>query len=217
MSETSIGRDHLAQLLEIQQSIPDYEWRIKMNASFPSSAIQQARTPSSRIPSAAGSLTMNSRAVGDGALVAAAFLLSSMAGTGIYQHVVVMPSWFENPPESFKKIRQYGNAEVRFWVPAQALTLASLVAAYAASKQEPMRRSLVLATGAGYVAVAIATAAYFAPKILKWGNLDWTDTPAQDLKSSGQRWLALSWLREATLATGALLALGALATRRGDQ
>jgi hypothetical protein len=36
------------------------------------------------------------------ALIAACFLLSSMVGVGIYHHSVVIPSWFENPPESLR-------------------------------------------------------------------------------------------------------------------
>jgi hypothetical protein len=188
-----------------------------MNMSQPGSALEQARGATPQPATATESLAAISNTVRDATLIASAFLLSSMAGTGIYQHVVVMPSWFDNPPESFRKIKQYGNAEVRFWAPAQALTLASLVAAFATSKGEPTRRNLILASGAAYIAVAIATAAYFAPKILEWGSLESTDTPSGELKSSGQRWLILSWLRQATQATGALLSLCALATRRGRQ
>jgi hypothetical protein len=127
--------------------------------------------------------------LGNATLIASSFLLSCMVGTGVYQHLFVMPSLFEESPVSFKKINQYGKAEVRFWGPLQGLTLASMLLAFLECRHDPARRTLIVAAGVGYVAVAGATT---------------------------RHWLGLSWVREATLAVGAVLLLTALATRMGE-
>jgi hypothetical protein len=154
--------------------------------------------------------------LGNATLIASSFLLSCMVGTGVYQHLVVMPSWFEEPPVSFKKINQYGKAEVRFGAPLQGLTLASMLLAFLGCRHDPARRTLIIAAGVGYVAVAGATAAYFAPNIVKWGKLDASGASASSLRSATRRWLGLSWVRQATLAVGAVLLLTALATGAGE-
>jgi NADH:ubiquinone oxidoreductase subunit 2 (subunit N) len=146
------------------------------------------------------------------ALIAACFLLSSMVGVGIYHHSVVIPSWFENPPESLKRINQYGESELRFWIPLQAATLVCLVLALAAAWRQPTRRALILAILGGYVAVAAVTALYFAPQIVEWGKTNPSGALSPQFKSASQRWLMLSWVRQGVLIVGDLLLLTALAS-----
>src|SRR6516225_5754613 len=90
-----------------------------------------------------GGTPMLSFDLGNATLIASSFLLSCMVGTGVYQHLFVMPSWFEESPVSFKKINQYGKAEVRFWGPLQGLTLASMLLAFLECRHDPARRTLI--------------------------------------------------------------------------
>lgn len=144
-------------------------------------------------------------------LIASGFLLSCMVGAGIYQHAVVIPTWFENPPASFAKINQYGRSELRFWIPLQTATLICILTALVLVWRRPMARNLILAALGCYVVVAVTTALYFVPNIVSWGTMDPGGAPTPQLRSAGHRWLMLSWVREATLIAADFMLLITLA------
>jgi hypothetical protein len=130
-------------------------------------------------------------------LIGAPLLLSWMVGIGFYQNSVVIPNWFNNPPASFAKINQYGKAEIRFWVPMQAITLFALVATLLVQWHEPARPAWVIAAFACYVFSVAITAAYLAPRIIAWARIGQggvvSEGFAEGFGAAGNWWRALSW------------------------
>src|SRR5262249_34303702 len=132
-------------------------------------------------------------------LIVANFLLSTVTGIGLYQHCVVIPAWFREPPASFARINQSGKAEVRFWAPLQALPLLALVVSLLLHWHEPARRVLLVAACACYLVVAAVTAVYFAPRILAWGKIPPDGATSGELRAAGHRWVLWSWMRQGIL------------------
>jgi hypothetical protein len=54
----------------------------------------------------------------------------------------------------------------------------------------------VVAVVGCYGIVAVATALYFAPRIVAWGKMDPHGSSSPQLKAATHRWLALSWMRQ---------------------
>ena len=48
---------------------------------------------------------------------------------GLYQRIILMPKWFENPPASFEVIRKQSKTARLFWIPMSVLFVSSLVTA----------------------------------------------------------------------------------------
>jgi len=144
-------------------------------------------------------------------LIATSFLLSSVTGIGLYQHCVVIPAWFREPPASFASINQYGKSEVRFWVPLQAITMIALVVSLLMHWREPARRALIVAACACYLVVAAVTAVYFAPRIIAWSKMNPDGAASRELRAASHRWVLWSWIRQGILVVGDLLLLRALA------
>jgi hypothetical protein len=129
--------------------------------------------------------------------------------------IVVMPSWFKAPPASFVKVNQYGGAEARFWAPVQGLTFLALLLALILNWNDPPRRTLLLVALSCYVLVAIATAVYFAPKIIAWSRMNPGGVATKELLAEGHRWLALSWIRQALQLVADISLLIALTISKG--
>jgi len=150
--------------------------------------------------------------MGQFVLISAGLLMSWMVGIGLYQNCVVIPSWFRDPPASFSRINQYGKSELRFWIPMQALTVLALIAALFAHWNESTRRLLLLGALTCYFLTVAVTSAYFAPRIIAWGRMNPEAAVPKELRVTGNRWRALSWMRQSVLIVADLLLLSALAT-----
>jgi len=108
---------------------------------------------------------------GASVVIAASCVLNWTVGIGLYQNFVVIPSWFASPPASFARINQYGSSEVRFWIPMQSITVLALIGALVVGWNDPVHKPLIIAALVLYLVAIAMTAAYLAPRIVRWGKV----------------------------------------------
>ncbi|MDB4940264.1 MAG: hypothetical protein JWO40_689 [Candidatus Doudnabacteria bacterium] len=143
-------------------------------------------------------------------LIIASFLLVTVVGIGMYQSIVVMPTWFANPPVSFGKINQNGTMEKNFWIALQVATVLVMVTALVLNWNNPERRMLILLAGICYIVTAILSGAYLAPKIIEWGKAGTFVPSSTEIITGTRLWLIFSWIREVVLLVGGFSLLVAL-------
>jgi hypothetical protein len=141
------------------------------------------------------------------ALGASNLLLGTAVGAGVNQSIFVMPGWFSSPPQSMPD-QQASGAFQKFWIPLQSSCALALGAAFALNRKHDDRRKLLSWALGLYVGTWVATAAYFAPEIIRLRSEENHLRPAEVARRGG-RWLRLTWARH--LAMGAAWALTALA------
>jgi hypothetical protein len=140
----------------------------------------------------------------DFVLTASNLLLGTAVGAGINQSIFVMPRWFASPPQSLAEAQTDGTFKA-FWIPLQGATALALGTAVALHRGD----RLLWAAAGLYVGTWVATAAYFAPEIIRLGRAGGALTAAE-LQRRGRRWLALGWTRHVALAASWVLTLTAL-------
>ena len=144
------------------------------------------------------------------ALGASNVLLGTAVGAGVNQSLFVMPDWFTSPPESLTA--QAEHPFKSFWIPLQAGCALALGGALALNHSERRRRNLLALALGLYAGTWVATAAYFAPEVLRLGDKD-SVMPISESTRRGRRWLRLTWGRHLVMAGAWLLTAMALAQR----
>ena len=73
-------------------------------------------------------------------LIIGCFGLSAIAGSGVFQALFVMPSYFESPPASLEAFQN--DRSFVFWIPLQAVSLLALVVALFSSEGDDRRTAI---------------------------------------------------------------------------
>jgi hypothetical protein len=125
-------------------------------------------------------------------------------GAGLYESRVVIPRWYNTPPQTWP------NTGVEFWVyvttvPLTLLTLANLVAAW---RERGPRRSWWLGAVAISVVERIATFSYFIPTMVRLMGTE--DLPEAEVNATLSQWLLLDYGRHVLTLVAWLAALRAL-------
>jgi hypothetical protein len=115
------------------------------------------------------------------AAAAAALAVVSLGG-GLYEFLVVDPSW-PRRPDLIQPARG-GVSRRRFWIPAHACFELSLLAALAAAWGEPSIRLPLLAGLASHAAMRLWSAFDFIPKALAFERAD----PGTITEAAARRW-----------------------------
>ena len=109
----------------------------------------------------------------DGLLVAAVIVLSAVLGGGVYEHLVIDPSWPKNP--DLIQPKRGGIRRGRFWLPAHLLFEVILLCSLAVSWKLPSVRVWLLAAIGIHIATRLWSAFDFIPKAIAFENADVID------------------------------------------
>ena len=114
---------------------------------------------------------MNSALVG--LLVAAVITLSAVLGGGVYEHLVIDPSWPKYP--NLIQPKRGGIRRGRFWLPAHLLFEVILLCSLAVSWKLPSVRVWLLAAIGIHIATRLWSAFDFIPKAIAFEKADVID------------------------------------------
>jgi hypothetical protein len=109
----------------------------------------------------------------DGLLVAAAIVLSAVLGGGMYENLVIDPSWPKRP--DLIQPKRGGVRRGRFWLPAHLLFEVLLLSSLAVSWKLPAVRVWLLATTGIHIVTRLWSAFDFIPKALAFEKADVVD------------------------------------------
>jgi hypothetical protein len=147
------------------------------------------------------------------ALGASNVLLGTAVGAGLNQALFVMPDWFTSPPESLAT-SQASHPFRFFWIPLQVGCALALGGALALNRGDGRRRHLLALALGLYAGTWAATAAYFAPEVMRLGDKD-SVIAISEATRRGRRWQRLTWGRHLVLGAAWVLTALALAQRPG--
>ena len=120
---------------------------------------------------------------------------SVVIGAAIYEHLAVVPQWAAGPPASLSMFQgDYGLYPQAFWIPVHPITLALLLLALIISWKS-QRRTNVITTLIGYVAILVITFIYFVPELIAITTTPYSDTVDAALTERAEKWEMLSLVR----------------------
>ena len=123
----------------------------------------------------------------DGLLVAAVIVLSAVLGGGMYEHLVIDPSWPKRP--DLIQPSRGGVRRGKFWLPAHLLFEVLLLCSLAVSWKLPAIRLWLLAALGIYIATRLWSAFDFIPKALAFEKADVID------ETLARKWILKSKFR----------------------
>lgn len=151
-------------------------------------------------------------------------ILGLEIGAGLYETLVVMPTWALAPPDSviaFYKNNAANphlalNAGPRFWMVFTPLTCLTAVAAFLSGlRTRPEHRHWrMLGTGLTII-VAVWTFTWFVPNIMRLGSEEVLTMAPADLATLTTRWANLNWLRVVLYLAAWFATLKAFSTPEG--
>jgi hypothetical protein len=128
-------------------------------------------------------------------LIAACISFIIVIGGATYEHAAVVPVWSAAPPASLSMFQgEYGLRAANFWIPIHPVTLILLLSALVANWRST-RRTFVLMTLGGYLAVLLITFIYFVPELVSITTSSFNSTVDPELLSRAGRWEFLSLVR----------------------
>ena len=140
-------------------------------------------------------------------------------GGGLYETLVVMPTWSLSPPDSVTAYFQHNvanpqfvlNAGGRFWIfftpMVGLLSIATLLTGF---RTQPEHRRWRMLGASLALIVVIATFAWFVPNIIRLFSEDVLTMSAAEVTSTTNMWVRLNWVRAAVYLGGWVAALKAL-------
>jgi Domain of unknown function (DUF1772) len=142
-------------------------------------------------------------------------------GGGLYETLVVVPTWAGNPPDSVIAFYQNNaakpdlalNAGPKFWMFCTPLTGLTAIGAFLSGlRTNPVHRHWrVLGTGLAII-VVVWTFAWFVPNIMRLFSEEVLTMNPADLSALANRWASLNWLRVVLYSAGFLATLKAFGT-----
>ena len=124
---------------------------------------------------------------------------AAIVGAAIYEHTALWPAAFSEPPKSLSIFQgPYKLNAAAFWIPIHPVTLV-LLAVTLIVHWKTERRKNILITMAGYVAILVATFAFFVPELIDITTTTYSNTVDADLQRRGARWEILSLIRGGVL------------------
>lgn len=142
-------------------------------------------------------------------LVAATFTMTTIAATGVYEALFVMPKWFADVPKSLALMRNRDT--IKFWIPIQIISIITVIGALMTNWNDAGIHTTLLIAVVSYALVWISTAAFFVPGVIKFQDLRINDPQTPDLAARGKKWLRLSSLRQVAMVVSAASLIIALA------
>jgi hypothetical protein len=140
---------------------------------------------------------------------------SFILGAGLYEMLVVVPFWAAHAPQSLMDGNPFLRVPIRsgqvFWpVITPGLGIIAL-AAFLTSFGLPQKEMIWRLAGTGlFLAITIATLAYFRPSIINMVVHHGAGRSDDALAAGAKLWVSLNWLRIAAVAASLAMGLRAL-------
>ncbi len=129
-------------------------------------------------------------------LVLLCMATGAAVGGGLYEGVVLTPSWSAAPPQSFAIIQPDTGVPLQaFWMPVHALITLTVLLALGFGWRNPTLRRWLLLGLAAYIAMRAWSFAYFIPEMLSFQDVPLSQAPTLELSERVTRWTTLTWLR----------------------
>jgi hypothetical protein len=119
-----------------------------------------------------------------------------MNGAGLWETVIMVPAWTAAPPASLIFFKApYGLDFKVFWIAVHAVHEVIFITALIFNWGIKNRRIPLLMIFAGHVAVRAWTLMYFAPTLMYFQQIPFSDTVDITLQEKAARWRDLNYLR----------------------
>lgn len=140
-----------------------------------------------------------------------------MNGAQIWETAIMVPAWTAAPPSSFIFFQKpYGLDFKMFWIVIHGIHESVFITALIFNWTIKKRRNLILLVFVGHIAVRIWTLMYFAPLIMVFQQLPYSDTVDLSLQEKAAQWRTLNYVRVAIFfALNFLLIIG-LKIKKGN-
>jgi hypothetical protein len=116
---------------------------------------------------------------------------------GTYQRIFRMPKWFEDPPASFKRIRQQSKPARIFWIPLSALFMVSAVISLVLNWEQAAVRNYIFTSVACFGLTGALSGIYFVKEVLAFSKMPVTAPKTNDLLARTRVWLRRTTVRDA--------------------
>jgi len=121
-----------------------------------------------------------------------------MNGAQVWETALMVPAWTAAPPSSLIFFQKpYGLDFKVFWIVTHGIHELIFIAALFFNWKIMKRRNLILLVLAGHVAVRVWTLTYFAPTIMEFQQLPYSNTVDVSLQEKAARWANLNYVRVA--------------------
>ncbi len=120
----------------------------------------------------------------------------AMNGAQLWETAIMVPAWTQAPPASLIFFREpYGLDFKVFWIVVHSVHELFLITALVFNWQIQSRRNLMLLLLAVHVAVRAWTLLYFAPTLIEFQGIQYSDTVDSVLTQRAAMWRDLNYLR----------------------
>lgn len=121
-----------------------------------------------------------------------------MNGAQLWETVLMVPAWTAAPPSSLIFFQKpYGLDFKVFWIITHGIHELIFITALIFNWKIRKRRNLILLVLAGHIAVRVWTLLYFAPTIMEFQQLPYSNTVDVFLQEKAAQWRNLNDLRVA--------------------
>jgi len=121
-----------------------------------------------------------------------------MNGAQVWETAIMVPAWTEAPPASLLFFQKpYGLDFKIFWIVTHGIHELIFIIALVLNWKIKPRRNLMLLVLAGHIAVRAWTLLYFAPTIMEFQQIPYSDTVDTLLQEKAAQWRNLNYVRVA--------------------
>jgi hypothetical protein len=139
-------------------------------------------------------------------LLIATVLWATLIGGIVYSHVVFLPAYLPNLPESTSLVKgPYALVDERFWMMIHPLLIITVTIALILNWKVVDRRNLMLSALGIYLIVLVITFIYFVPELLAFAKSAESGIEKREWVIRGTMWEQLSWIRGAFMFGGFVL------------
>lgn len=119
-----------------------------------------------------------------------------MNGAQLWETALMIPAWTKAPPASLIFFREpYAPDLKTFWILVHSIHDLSLIAALVFNWRIPARRNPMLLLIAIHIGVRAWTLAYFAPTIIEFQHVPYSDSVDSGLLEKAALWRQMNYLR----------------------
>ncbi|MEP6647585.1 MAG: hypothetical protein ABJC12_10900 [Saprospiraceae bacterium] len=143
-------------------------------------------------------------------LILATLCFIIVIGGGVYEHVVMVPTWSAAPPSSLSMFNgKYGINPAPFWMMIHPLTIVLLIVSLITNWNNNRRKSILFVL-VSYFLVLVATAIFFVPELISITGTPYQDMVDPSLLKRASTWEILSLLRLVFITALGIILLNAL-------
>jgi hypothetical protein len=119
-----------------------------------------------------------------------------MNGAQLWETAIMIPAWTQAPPASLIFFQEpYGLDFKMFWIVVHSIHDLTLIVALILNWKVPRRRRWMIPLVILHVGVRVWTLLYFAPVIIEFQQIPYSDTVDPALVEKAAQWRELNYLR----------------------